>query len=65
MTNVLLETVADGVAILTMNRPDRRNALSGEMLDDLLEALPRLANDPHVGVVVLTGSGKASVLGEM
>ena len=63
MTNVLLETVADGVAILTMNRPDRRNALSGEMLDDLLEALPRLATDPHVGVVVLTGSGKAFCAG--
>ena len=63
MTNVLLETVADGVAILTMNRPDRRNALSGEMLDDLLEALPRLANDSHVGVVVLTGSGKAFCAG--
>ncbi len=63
MTNVLFETVADGVAILTMNRPDRRNALSGEMLDDLLEALPRLANDPHVGVVVLTVPGKAFCAG--
>src|SRR6266851_3000134 len=58
MTNELLETVKDGVAVLTMNRPDRLNALSGEMLDMMLEALPRLADDPDVGVVVLTGAGR-------
>ncbi len=63
MTNVLLENVADGVATLTMNRPERRNALSGEMLDGLLESLPRLAEDVRVGVVVLTGAGKAFCAG--
>jgi 2-(1,2-epoxy-1,2-dihydrophenyl)acetyl-CoA isomerase len=63
MTDVLLETAADGVATLTMNRPERRNALSGEMLDGLLEALPRLAEDARVGVVVLTGAGKAFCAG--
>ena len=45
MSQDLLETVKDGVAVLTMNRPDRLNALSGEMLDTMLEALPRLADD--------------------
>jgi 2-(1,2-epoxy-1,2-dihydrophenyl)acetyl-CoA isomerase len=39
----LLETVADGVAVLTLNRPDRLNAMSAAMLDAMLEALPRLA----------------------
>ena len=63
MTDVLLETVADGVATLTMNRPDRRNALSGEMMAGFLEALPRLAADPDVGVVVITGTGKAFCAG--
>jgi 2-(1,2-epoxy-1,2-dihydrophenyl)acetyl-CoA isomerase len=63
MTNALLETVADGVATLTMNRPDRRNALSNEMMTDFLEALPRLAEDPDVGAVVISGSGKAFCAG--
>src|SRR3984893_15521000 len=58
MTNELLETVKDGVAVLTMNRPDRLNAMSGEMLDAMLASLERLASDPGVGVVVLTGAGR-------
>src|SRR5436305_7444060 len=57
MTNDLLESVKDGVATLTLNRPDRLNAMSGPMLDALLEALPRLADDASVGVVVVTGAG--------
>ena len=63
MTQDLLESLNDGVAVLTMNRPDRLNALSGEMLDALLEALPRLANDPSVGAVVLTGAGRGFCAG--
>jgi 2-(1,2-epoxy-1,2-dihydrophenyl)acetyl-CoA isomerase len=55
----LLETVKDGVATLTMNRPDRLNALSRDMLDRMLEALARLAASPDVGVVVLAGAGRA------
>ena len=43
MTQDLLETIADGVAVLTLNRPERLNAMSAAMLDGLLEALPRLA----------------------
>ena len=39
----LLETIEDGVAVLTLNRPEARNALSQPMLAALLEALPRLA----------------------
>jgi 2-(1,2-epoxy-1,2-dihydrophenyl)acetyl-CoA isomerase len=55
----LVETVKDGVALITMNRPERLNALSRDMLDAMLEALPRLAASPDVGVVVLTGAGRA------
>ena len=58
MTTDLLEQVKDGVAVLTLNRPDRLNAMSRPMLDALLEALPRLAEDGAVGVVVLTGAGR-------
>jgi 2-(1,2-epoxy-1,2-dihydrophenyl)acetyl-CoA isomerase len=59
----LIEVVTDGVAVLTMNRPDRLNALSETMLDALLEALPRLAADANVGVVVLTGAGRGFCAG--
>src|SRR3982751_319033 len=63
MTNDLLESVKDGVAVLTLNRPDRLNALSGPMLDALLEALPRLAADAAVGAVVVTGAGRGFCAG--
>jgi 2-(1,2-epoxy-1,2-dihydrophenyl)acetyl-CoA isomerase len=59
----LLEQVKDGVAVLTLNRPDRLNAMSRPMLDALLEALPRLAEDPEIGVVVLTGAGRGFCAG--
>ena len=59
----LLETKQDGVAILTMNRPEARNALSADMLAALLEALPRLAADPDVGAIIITGSGGAFCAG--
>jgi 2-(1,2-epoxy-1,2-dihydrophenyl)acetyl-CoA isomerase len=63
MSDDLLETLTNGVAVLTLNRPDRLNAMSGPMLDGLLEALPRLADDPSVGVVVLTGAGRGFCAG--
>ena len=63
MTQDLLESVKDGVATLTLNRPDRLNAMSVAMLDALLEALPRLADDGAVGVVVLTGAGRGFCAG--
>src|SRR2546425_465077 len=63
MSEDLLEVVKDGVAVLTMNRPDRLNALSGPMLDVMLEALPRLAESAEAAVVVLTGPGRAFCAG--
>jgi 2-(1,2-epoxy-1,2-dihydrophenyl)acetyl-CoA isomerase len=63
MTNDLLEAIKDGVAVLTLNRPERLNAMSRPMLDALLEALPRLAEDPEVGAVVLTGAGRGFCAG--
>jgi 2-(1,2-epoxy-1,2-dihydrophenyl)acetyl-CoA isomerase len=58
-----LEDVQDGVAVLTMNRPDRLNALSLPMLDAMLEALTRLAVSDDVGVVILTGAGRGFCAG--
>jgi len=63
MDRDLLEVIDEGVAVLTLNRPDRLNAMSPAMLDLLLEALTRLARDPAIGAVVLTGSGRAFCAG--
>ncbi len=59
----LIESVDDGVVTLTMNRPESLNALSGEMMSGLREVVPRLATDPAVRVVVLTGAGKGFCAG--
>ena len=59
----LMEHIENGVATLTMNRPDARNALTPDMMNGLLSALPRLAADPAVRVVVLTGAGRAFCAG--
>src|SRR3990170_623955 len=63
MSDDLLEVIKDGVAVLTLNRPDRLNAMSRPMLAALEEALERLAGDADVGVVVLTGAGRAFCAG--
>jgi 2-(1,2-epoxy-1,2-dihydrophenyl)acetyl-CoA isomerase len=63
MEQHLIETISEGVAILTLNRPDRLNALSTPIMDGLLEALPRLTQDTAVGVIVLTGAGRAFCAG--
>src|SRR5258705_577312 len=63
MAQDLLEVVKDGIAVLTLNRPDRLNAMTEPMLAAMLEALPRLADDPEVGVVVLTGAGRGFCAG--
>jgi 2-(1,2-epoxy-1,2-dihydrophenyl)acetyl-CoA isomerase len=63
MQQDLIEAISDGVATLTLNRPDRLNALSAPIMEGLLEALPRLAADPTVGAIVLTGAGRAFCAG--
>jgi enoyl-CoA hydratase len=50
----------DGVAMVTIDRPDARNALSFALLAELAEALERLDGDPAVRAVVLTGAGDAA-----
>lgn len=61
---VVLVERGDGVAIVTINRPDKRNALNAAVRRALLEALDSLAEDREVRVVILTGAGdKAFVAG--
>lgn len=57
-TDLLMEA-ADGVLTLIMNRPARKNALSLELYDSLLQALEEAAGDDSIGVVILTGAGDA------
>ena len=45
----------DSVAIVRLNRPDKLNALSGEMLDDLSQAFSMIENNPSARAVILTG----------
>jgi len=54
----LLYEVKDGIATLTLNRPDRLNALGGSLREDLHDAVARSAADPEVRVMVITGAGK-------
>ena len=62
-TGDLLAHVEDGIAVLTMNRPERRNALSGDMLEALGRLLAQCESDSAVAVVVLTGAGGAFCAG--
>jgi enoyl-CoA hydratase/carnithine racemase len=60
---VLLRSDAEGVAGLTLNRPDRYNALSRELLGALQVELDRIRDDPAVRVVAITGQGPAFCAG--
>ncbi len=59
---VLVE-IADGIATLTLNRPDKLNALDRELCDDLIAALRMVTGSGHVRVIVLTGSGRGFCAG--
>jgi len=48
---------SDGVATVTINRPEKRNAVRPRTYDELTHAMHRAADDPEIGVVVLTGAG--------
>ena len=52
-----------GIATLTLNRPDKHNALSAQMISELTEAAERLGRDPAVRAVVLTGAGRSFCAG--
>jgi naphthoate synthase/2-ketocyclohexanecarboxyl-CoA hydrolase len=53
----IIYTVADSVATITINRPEKRNAFREETLDELIDAFSTAEADRGVGVIVLTGAG--------
>src|SRR5437763_12501299 len=54
----LLESTENGITTLTLNRPERLNALSPAMTAGLSEALERLSTDSAVGAIVIAGAGR-------
>lgn len=63
MTDVLLVDVAERIATVTMNRPDARNALNGELRAALPRTLQQLDGDDDVDVIILTGTDPAFCAG--
>jgi len=60
---LVLDHRENGVAVLTLNRPDRLNALNKDLAVALNAALASISSDKHVSVVVLTGAGRAFCAG--
>jgi len=63
VSGAVLYSAAHGVALITLNRPDRMNAVNYEMLTGLVDAVRRAAEDPDIGCVVLTGAGRGFCAG--
>ncbi len=63
MSSTLMIEVADGIATLTLNRPQRLNAIDMPLLEDLIAALDRVATDPLARAIVLAGSGRSFCAG--
>jgi len=62
IVETLLVTKADGIALVTVNRPEVRNALSRQVLADLHTVLADLRDDDSVGAVVFTGAGEKAFI---
>ena len=60
---VEIEVVAPGISVVRLIRPEQLNAMNSELIDDLAEALARIADDDACRVVILTGSGRAFCAG--
>ena len=61
---VLTEDAGDGVRVVTLNRPQRLNAITPELLEELIAALQAADRDPAVRALVLTGAGRAFCAGD-
>ncbi|QXJ24551.1 enoyl-CoA hydratase/isomerase family protein [Actinomadura graeca] len=64
MSETVLYDVSDGVATITLNRPDGMNSLTGEMKEALRATVRRAAADPSARAVILTGAGRAFCAGQ-
>ena len=62
-TETVLYAVADGVATITLNRPDTLNAMNNALMGGISECIERVREDDSVRVVVLTGAGRGFCAG--
>lgn len=60
----ILYAVTDNVAVITLNRPDKYNAFTDVMINEVTEAFKNAGRDPNVRAIVLTGTGKAFCSGQ-
>jgi 2-(1,2-epoxy-1,2-dihydrophenyl)acetyl-CoA isomerase len=56
VAEVILTEIVDRIGVITLNRPERRNALNGELIAALDDAVKRMADDAQAKVVILTGA---------
>ncbi len=63
MTTVRREPIQEGITLLTLDRPERLNAMSRELVDDLHDALDAVDDDRECRVVILTGAGRGFCAG--
>jgi 2-(1,2-epoxy-1,2-dihydrophenyl)acetyl-CoA isomerase len=62
-TSEILTDVRDRVATLTLNRPEKLNAVNMQLLAEAAEVLKKWSRDPEIGAIVVTGSGRAFCAG--
>lgn len=59
-SNLIVSKMDGGIAVVELNRPQKRNALSQALIDELVQVLSRLEHDATLSAVVLTSSGPFS-----
>jgi naphthoate synthase len=59
-TDIRFETSGDGIARISLNRPEKRNAFRPLTVQELCDAFNRVRDDPSIGVVLFTGAGPAA-----
>ena len=64
MNNTILVERHNNIAFITLNRPEKRNAMSPELHHEMDDALEKLAVDSDTKVVIITGAGKAFCAGQ-
>ena len=63
MATIQTQQIEEGVTLVTLNRPERRNALAMELVSDVIEEMKRLRHDRETRVVILNGAGRGFCAG--